>query len=629
MKNIRLIWGNALQKKRDILSFAIPVIGFGLLGYVFYTVYWSIPPVLNNVLFFMLIFTGLSSMLSCTQKYATIPLFVMYLVLFFVPIIWLRRGIEFDDNVLMGIFPFNDGMNYLTDAYRLLLGQGTMILYNGRPIFPGFLAFIMWLFGGNLQAALALLCVCASLSVFLLAVEVREIFGALAAGLTSTVLFYFAEGFLGRVNTENLGVILGALALALLLRGARFESPVYLTLGMFTLSIALNARPGALFVLPILLIWSWVNRKIYGIKLLFFLTVFMLVGFLINNSQTRLFAESDKTAFSNLGHSLYGLAAGYKGWEYIYAVHPELNNTSNVLPFALELIRENPFLLILGVFLNYKDYFSPDTMFYIMNFNEQQSLIGFILYIFMILGLFQLIRSRHTPVSSLLLFMSIGIFLSMAVIPYNDNGFRILMATNPVQALIIGLAFFRLEKRPPLGSRQAFIVLPPLYSVILGVALVIGPFLVAGFPLSIPPLPELGCDEGEEQISLMVVPGSYINVVKTGPDFGFIPKVKAGDIKIRLDNYYSRGYVPYDSLSAFPELERLVRRLKPGDTLLIGLNLLELNIENGPTKFVFLLTRTNTIELEEKVNHFCTKLATEGRLRNNRFYYDRSVLDNR
>jgi hypothetical protein len=153
------------------------------------------------------------------------------------------------------------------------------------------------------------------------------------------------------------------------------------------------------------------------------------------------------------------------------------------------------------------------------------------------------------------------------------------------------------------------------------------PFVTAAFPRAFPALPVMDCPAGMEQISVEVTPGSYINIVRDGPTFGFLPEVKKSDIKARLDDYYARGNVPYDTLTAFPALERLVKNLKPGETILIGLNHTELNVGSGPEKFIFLVTQTNRIQQLEGVNHFCALLSAEDRLRTNRFYYDQVVLD--
>ena len=602
-----------------------PAIGLFPLIYVFYIGFNHLPPALTNIVVFMMIFIGLSIVLHWRKNHFIFPLLFVYLGLFLVPLVWLWRGLEFDDNVLLGIFPFNDGMNYLTDAYRLLMGLDTMILYNGRPFFSGLLSFLMWIFDGNIQIALALICAGAALSIFLLALEVREIAGPFSAGMASTILFYFYLPFLGRVNTENLGLILGVLALTLLLNGARKNSLPTLAIGSFTLSMALNARAGAFFVLPALVLWIWFHRKTFGWKASLILIGVMSIGFMLNTYLIKTIALNEKDTFSNFGHSLYGMASGYKGWAYVYTVHPELDNTTNVLPLALELIRENPIPLFIGILLNYKDYLSPVGMFYIMDFHGQQTWVSWILYLIMLAGFYRLVRSCHEKHWSLVLFLLAGIFLSLPAIPHNDNGLRVLMATNPITALVAGLAFLPIQNPQIRDVGSIRTVFLSAYAVAISAACVFGPMVVVNSPRVLPLLPVLDCPEGTEQVSVMVTPGNYIDIVRGGPAFGFIPEVRKSDLTTRLEDYYHQGSVPYDALTDFPAFESLVRRLLPGDTILMGLNLVELKEQDGPEQFVLLVTRTNRIEKIGDVNHFCASLYADDRLRNNRFYHDQSI----
>lgn len=157
--------------------------------------------------------------------------------------------------------------------------------------------------------------------------------------------------------------------------------------------------------------------------------------------------------------------------------------------------------------------------------------------------------------------------------------------------------------------------------MMLGLVCLLGPILVWRFPYNIPPIPALMCPKGTEQISVIVTPGSYINIVRDGPTYGFLPEVKKVDIKARLDQYHYDGNLPF-ILEEFPTFEKLIMKFKPGDTILIGVNLVELNIGNGPNEFVFLVTRTDQIQQIGGANHFCARLSTAERLDGNRFYYE-------
>lgn len=603
------------------LDLILPAAGLFPLAYVFYAAFIDLPPLLNNLAVFVSLFVGLSIVLYWRQKFFIIVLMVGYIGLFLLPLSWLWRGLEFDDNVLMGVFPFNDGMFYLMDAYRLLMGLDRMMAPNVRPMFSGVLTFLMWLFDGNLQIALLIFAVGTAISIFFLALEIRDFAGPIAAGLASTILFYFQLPFLGRVHTENLGLLLGALGLTLVLRAARTGSVPALLTGGFALSLALNARAGAFTVLPALMVWAWLNRKTFGWKASVLLFISIALGFLINTYLVNNFSPKDVVAFSNYWFSLYGLAAGYKGYSYIFTVYPDFDYSTNVIPYVVEHIVQHPFMLLYGMLMSYKDYFTPNTMFYLMRFRDQQDIISYLLYLFTFAGMYRLIKERQSMRGSLALYLWVGVLFSVAVIPTNDGGGRGLMATNAVNALVAGLAFMAATgwNRQTYSNIRPF--LPETYTMILGLICILGPILVLKFPYTVPTLPNLECPEGTEQLSVIVTPGSYINIVRDGPTYGFLPEVKKDDIKARLDQYHYDGNLPY-ILSEFPTFERLIKRFRPGDTILIGINLMELNIGNGPDEFVFLVTRTDKIQQIGGINHFCARLATAERLDGNRFYYE-------
>lgn len=612
-------------EKKLYQNMFLPALGLIPLAYVFYKGFFDLPPILNTLVVFISLFLGLSLLLHWRGRFFSFPLMVVYLGLFFLPLTWLWRGLEFDINVMMGIFPFNDGMYYLVDAYRLINGLGTMVLQNGRPIYPGMLAFFMWLFDLNLQIALAVFCAFTAFAIFLLTLEIREISGPFSAALSTTLLFYFSLPYIGRVHTESLGLTFGALGLALLLRGARKVNIPALAFGALAFSMGLNARAGAFFVLPFLLYWAWKKREIFGLELLFILLGSISIGFLVNSYLMKEFAIEGRTTFSNFGLSLYGLAAGYKGWGYIFTVHPEYSNYSNIFSLAFELALKNPLMLFWGILLSYKDYFSPNGMFYLMRFGNQQIWISWILYLAMFVGSFRLIKLRHEMYWSLVIYITFGILLSMAMLPHNDDGLRVLMTTNPVNILVVSLALGSIQESPIKEQRDIRAKVLIAFVGLLTLASMVGPLIVTKYHRNIPPLANLNCPEGTEQVSLFVTPGSYLNIINDGPTFGFLPEVKKADIKTRLDDYYIRGEVPFDVLTNFPAFENLVKKLRPGDTFLIGLNLINLYEDYGPDKFIFLITRTKQIEHIGEVNDFCARLPLDDRLRSNLFYFDQSV----
>jgi hypothetical protein len=610
----------AILNKKD---FILALLGMLLLMYVFYCGFYDLPPVLTNTIVFVSIFLGLSFVLSWKNVYFTALILIIYLILFFLPLTWLWRGLEFDFNVLMGIFPFNDGMYYLKDAYRLLIGLDATMAPNGRPIYTGMLAFLMWSFGDNIQIALAIFCAITAISIYLLALEMREIAGPFSAGLATTILFYFSLPFVGRVHTESLGLAFGSLALSILLMGVRKKNIALLALGFFCLSLALNVRAGAFFVLPALFLWAWFNGNLMGKYVPLLIIGSVCMGFIINIAVLKLIGGPNGIMFSNYGHTLYGLASGYKGWAYIYSVYPDFSNETNVFPYAIELILKDPFSLLKGILLSYKDYLNPETMFMLMRFNAQQTIISWFLYSLSIIGLYRLIKLRKKLYFSLVLFSLGGILLSVGLIPPVDDGLRALMATHPLNAFLAAMAFFSADTKFQ-GVFEKRVSITGIFAISLIVVCGIGPFIVVNFPENVPSLPILDCPDGAEQISVKISDGSYINVVKKGRAFGFIPSIRKEDIKSRFDNYHYQKNHPF-ILTEFESFTEVVKKLQDGDTILIGLNLTKANINDELDHYVFLLTRTDQIHNFGEINNFCAFLADEDRLRSNYFYFDQSI----
>ena len=597
--------------------------GLFSLAYVFYAGFFILPPHLYNLTIFSLIFFGLSSLFNSKDNYLKVFTFFVFLGLCFLPITWLWRGVEFDSLEFMGIFPLNDGKEYLADAYRLLWGLNFTEMSTRRPVFIGLFSFILWIFNSDIQIALGIFCVGTAISLYLLAAEIREIAGFIAAALTSTMLIYCYFPYVGRVYTENLGLSLGALGLALLLKGARLKRPNVLSMGAFTLSLALNVRAGAFFVLPALVTWSWVNKKTLGRWIPYLLVGAISVGFAINFLLAKIIGSQQGFLFSNFGYTLYGLASGYKGWSYVISINPSGISETEVYRLALGLIHANPTALLFGVFMSFKDYLLPGTMFRFLNLGNMSEPVCYLLFLLSIIGLYQLIKFRKELHWSLVLALFAGCFLSVSFVPPIDDGIRAMTATIPINTFVAGFAFAVLPSGKQ-SNHSTNINIPLAYSVFLAICCVFGPVMVKTFNHPVLPDFTLACPEGTEAISVMISRGSFINIVQEGPKYGFIPNIREQDVLARLNGYTSDGDLPW-ILQDMQSLERWVRILQPGETILIGLNLNEIGIGDGPRQIFYLVTRTSQIQKIGYVNHFCARMSTEARLKANRFYYDISV----
>jgi hypothetical protein len=612
------------DKKNNIAVPKIPLalVGVGIFAYIIYSGFSWQPPGLNNILTFLLILVGSSALFYSTGPFFKISALVCVIGLFLSPLAWNWRGLAFDEKLFMGIFPLNDGIQYLTDAYRLLSGLDFTYISTRRPIFTGFLAFLLWISGRNFLFTLGVLCVGTAISIYYLARETRDTAGPLSAGVVLTLLFYCYIPYIGRVYSENIGLSLGALGTALLIRGTRTKSLTNLAVGTFALSLGLNARAGAFLILPAIIIWTVILYKKINWKVTCVLTGAILAGFAINYLLVKTIGISHGVPFANFGYTLYGLAAGYKGWAYIYSVHPGVTD-AETFSYALELIRQNPFNLLLGILISFKEYLTPETMFQFMYFGPNQILISYILLGLTLMGLFRLWRNRKDSPWLLILILFAGNFLSVSFLPPTDDGVRAMTVTIPIIALVAGFALSQNTPNAiPENIKNRF-YMPAIYVLVLAIVFAIGPLEVKALSPSTTP-EKISCPENYEPITVYISKGSYINIVDldTEDKYGFIPNLRRKDI-ISLFRASTRETFPI-FLDLNQEYYTLLRGLASGDTILASLNLQQLGIKGGPPHLIFLVTKTAQIKTFNGLNNFCGSLATNS-LKNNYFYFDISM----
>ena len=167
------------------------------------------------------------------------------LAVFGIPLVGMWYGGPTGPNVSLGVLPLLDAVSYETGGL-LLAEDGIIDGENAkRPMTAAALGVLFAVNKGNLQLTQSLLVLLNAAAVFAAARMIWRSHG-LAAGLLVLVsLFVFFSDHLGSLLSENLGLALGAAAFALLWEGVRSERRWLLALGLFALSLGLNARAGA------------------------------------------------------------------------------------------------------------------------------------------------------------------------------------------------------------------------------------------------------------------------------------------------------------------------------------------------------------------------------------------------
>jgi hypothetical protein len=459
--------------------------------------------------------------------------------LFAFPLAGLWASGQTQSTVLSGLIPLYDAHDYYVDALRLLAGLDFSVFSARRPIFPGLFAVILALTGRNLMAALAVFTAITGLACYLTAREIQRTHGAEPAVLVLTILFLFHRAHSGVIMSENLGVPLGALGIALLWRGAADRSSRLIWGGLFTTTLAVNARAGAFFLLPLVLLWAgWLLRadsRRFSSRFLAAGGTAILAGFMINFLLVRMLATPSGVPFANFSYTLYGVAAGGHSWHYVFETHPELlalqepEQSQRIYQLAFELIRRQPVLFAQGALHGWQALFS-DTWYsiysYVSGGNRAINLIArWGLYLLSALGIYRWFRDRSDPFNSLMMTAALGIFISVPLLPPTD-AFRMrpyaasmaVFGLLPAMGLVFVLErfgrgmFVKPEDQLPSRAWTAGL------AGVLIVSLLAGPLIVKASGKA-PALPSPACETGADSLLIRFDPGASVNILRQNQAF--------------------------------------------------------------------------------------------------------------
>jgi hypothetical protein len=459
------------------------------------------------------------------------------LSLFAMPLAGLWASGQSQSTILSGLLPLFDADSYYIDALRLINGDAFSMFSARRPLFASLLAVLLSITGRNLMAALAILTAIAGLACYFTAREIQRTHGAEIAVFVLMVLFLFNRAHSGISMSESLGLALGTLGFGLLWRGASKKSQFYIWAGLLATTLALNARAGAFFMLPILILWAgWLFRenKLISWKALSISASAVVLGFALNLVLTRLIAVPSGVPFANFSYTLYGLASGGKSWAYVFEAHPELfgmqepYQSKRIYQMAFELIRANPMQAVQGALFNWKMLFS-DSWYNIYTYigGENWTVVvisRWTMYILCLVGMFAWTHNRHDPIQNLIMASAIGVFISVPFLPPTDAyRMRPYAASIVVFAALpaMGLAFLiKTIKKSPKANDDFFA--PPnsilIYSFVLIATTLIGPVLIKALakPQTIQTTP---CSTGLSQILVRFDEGTYINLKRQDEPF--------------------------------------------------------------------------------------------------------------
>jgi hypothetical protein len=454
-----------------------------------------------------------------------------------------------DDKIIGGLLPFRDGFDYFNGADWILSGSFIRNINEGaawRPLYPGFLASLLWITGRNLQWAIALQVALAGLSFSLAACQVARKWGSAAAAVFATLIYFYIQPLIGTVYTETLGLALGCLGFVLILRAVERHGSMQLIAALAVLMLAVSVRAGAFFIFPLLILWAgwaWRGTRRFSARHagLALLTV-VLTYLALNTAYNKLTVEPGGFPFGNFAFTIYGQVNGGAGYHKAFE-DLGVRNPAVILRAAERFFVAHPQGFAVGAAKAYRDFLSPLWGIFGFGLTSGDIALAILLCLLLLFGLYRLVRQWALPDSPLLLAGFIGILLSVPFLPPIDGGIRIYASTMPLIYVIPAIAvaaLLRVETLPTGEPRLA--PLTSLLAGLIGFLTVLTPIAVLYLtprPLAVEP----SCPAGQVPYHVVTSEGSYIDLVPNrAAACGAVPEVCLSDFQS-----YTRANDPSDA----------------------------------------------------------------------------------
>lgn len=435
----------------------------------------------------------------------------------------------------LGLIPHNDAADFFQSAHDLLR-QGSFQTAHGRPAHVALLAALFHATGLNLQASVALLTGAGAVGCWLASAMVWRQLGLGAAAMLAASLFAFALPHVGSVATETSGFIAGTVAFVALWEAARSLRPMWFHVGMTALSVAICLRVGVPFLLPAMLAWAGLHFRrnhAFGVRTPLIAALIVAAVFAGHGALGKRIVSSTGGSFANAPDIIYSLVSRGKEsmglysesqvldnarWLQIFKDHPELRGmkgkrqVDRKWEIVVDDLTEHPFALAIGSLLEWNKYFFSAK---ILNF-WQNPVLRAIMLIFLVIGMVAVIKRRHEPLASLILWGNLGIFLSVPL--HIGGGERVYAAGTAFTAALVAYGFwfaasyFAAPKDPgtPVAERA---VLPAIGAagLALGLAVIAYGVLHAGNSYSMKPPPPT-CRAGDRAGVAVLAAGSLIRI---------------------------------------------------------------------------------------------------------------------
>ncbi len=481
------------QTMRRILLLIIPILGFiGLLKL-------GLPePVTNffnaqSLIFF--IFTLVLLRLSLIfKKEGFIFKFAIILFLFSINLSYYWHSVTTIASLIGGLIPHRDSMYYYLGARSIMSGGLLGFIIGGRPLFSGFLSAINWFAKDNIQTILIVLACLNAFAITSLFEKARKYFSENATSFFIAMVILFYSRFLPHMVSEQLGILLSTLSLIFLLEGIFAKNNAHWMVGLFLLALSLNARAGAMFILPLFIPFTFFlffkNKNRW--KLLIYATLIMISAFVLNSIVTKLIVDPSVMPYSSFANALYGQSKGGAGWTSIQKDFPGIVDGKEIMQLALANIQRYPLGLLLGSAKAVRDFlgFGIDSAFTTLIYNRSAPVLTvsawLLIWGLVSIALINAVRNFKKPFNIFLILIFIGILISTPFAPPIDSGaMRTYAATIPLLYLLptqgielLNKKIMRLLKKKEINQEITNDQMHPLIislSALLVLAICLGP----------------------------------------------------------------------------------------------------------------------------------------------------------
>ncbi|MGE0470217.1 MAG: hypothetical protein AB7L09_06965 [Nitrospira sp.] len=386
-------------------------------------------------------------------------------------LVWIWSGEESIGLAVAGSYQISDSMMYWLCANSLLdTGNFGHPLTTGewcqrRAIYPTFLSGIALVAQRNIFATLLVQAFITATAIYLVVRRGINFVGAIGALLCGVLLFIYATVDLFPMTmTENAGLVFGCVGVTLLLQASEHRAVSWMAAGIAMISIALNARAGAFFILPFLVLWAGITAWLSGEnvwKWVGVASIATITGFMLQAILVFTVGGSPGSAHGNFSYVLYGLSVGGKGWQQVLIDHPELSGSDALMSetiygFAWQNLTKQPELFLHGLQKNISYFMSAGTYGF-----ERLGAWSIFCKACWWLAWVPMVINRRNPSYLLVALCSLGAVLSAPIL-LGDGGPRIFAASVAIDGLQVAIGLSWAGTILTQGIKEGLLPAPPL-----------------------------------------------------------------------------------------------------------------------------------------------------------------------